>query len=136
MNEIEQDDDEDAIIYSKSDYFDDENNSVEGVNWLQEASEQQLQEEDKDLTTSPNKNHEQMNEKIVNFEDQLNMLANDTENNTKLDTDQNKSKLFLGKSLQLSNNNDFKENFENMLYKLESFEYTILDYFILKYIWD
>ena len=110
MNEIEQDDDEDAIIYSKSDYFDDENNSVEGVNWLQEASEQQLQEEDKDLTTSPNKNHEQMNEKIVNFEDQLNMLANDTENNTKLDTDQNKSKLFLGKSLQLSNNNDFKEN--------------------------
>jgi len=80
MNEIEQDDDEDAIIYSKSDYFDDELNSVEGVNWLQEAAEQQIQEEDKNDSSSIN-----TSEKNVSFDDHLNASQREISNDNNLE---------------------------------------------------
>jgi hypothetical protein len=80
MNEIEQDDDEDAIIYSKSDYFDDELNSVEGVNWLQEAAEQQIQEEDKNDSSSIN-----TSEKNVSFDDHLNASKREISNDNNLE---------------------------------------------------
>ena len=85
MNEIEQDDeDEDAIIYSKSDFFDndvdDELNTVGGVNWLQEAAEQRLQEEEKKL-----------NESKTSFEDQLNILSSEMKNVKSNDLDKQSS---------------------------------------------
>ena len=63
MNEIEQDEDEDAVIFSKSDYFDEELNSIEGVNWLQETAEHQIQDEDKESLS--------VHEKKANYEDNL-----------------------------------------------------------------
>jgi hypothetical protein len=70
MNEIEQDEDEDAVIFSKSDYFDEELNSIEGVNWLQETAEHQIQDEDKECLS--------VHEKKVNYED---YLSDDKPNN-------------------------------------------------------
>jgi len=77
MNEIEQDDDEDAIIYSKSDYFDDEQ---EGVNWLQEAAEHQIQEEDQDGLENLSTNETQ-----VNFEGHLKSSNSEKTNTNNLE---------------------------------------------------
>ena len=91
MNEIEQDDDEDAIIYNKSDYFDDEINSVEGVNWLQEATEQQLHDDEEDCDDNnendnndkdlSQQSHDQTtNEKKIHLDGQLSISAKDRDN--------------------------------------------------------
>ena len=51
MNEIEQDD-EDNVMYCKNDYYDEEPCSVEGVNWLQEATEQQIQDDNNESNSN------------------------------------------------------------------------------------